>query len=61
MLVTEDKSNTNDGGKILGYEESLVNFCQENGAEAILYDISACSYFVKPVPAESDNLLKNVI
>tara|TARA_A100001037_G_scaffold239201_1_gene218768 strand:+ start:21575 stop:22678 length:1104 start_codon:yes stop_codon:yes gene_type:complete len=61
MLVTENKSNTSDGGKILGYEDSLVNFCQENGAEAILYDISACSYFVKPVPAESDNLLKTVI
>lgn len=61
MLVTEDKSKTNDGAKILGFEESLVNFCQQNGAETILYDISACSYFVKPVPAESDNLLKNVI
>ena len=44
--------------------ESLTEQYSETykiGAETILYDISACSYFIKPVPAESDNLLKNVI
>tara|TARA_B100000745_G_C20149933_1_gene394300 strand:- start:1374 stop:2480 length:1107 start_codon:yes stop_codon:yes gene_type:complete len=61
MLVTEDKTVTSNGGKILGFDDHVIDFCQRSGAETILYDISACSYFIKPVPAESDNLLKNVI
>ncbi len=61
MLVTENKTVTSNGGRILGFDDHVIDFCQRSGAETILYDISACSYFIKPVPAESDNLLKNVI
>tara|TARA_B100001146_G_scaffold194479_1_gene181618 strand:- start:218 stop:1324 length:1107 start_codon:yes stop_codon:yes gene_type:complete len=61
MLVTENKTVTSNGGKILGFDDHVLDFCQRSGAETILYDISACSYFVKPVPAESDSLLRNVI
>ena len=58
IIVTQDKS-AHESTEI---SESLINdaisICTELGAEAMLYDISAASYFVKPGPPGSGELTK---
>ena len=58
IIVTQDKS-ADESTEI---SESLINdaidMCLELNAEAMLYDISAASYFVKPGPPGSGELTK---
>ena len=58
IIVTQDKS-ANEATEI---SESLmrdaIDICVELNAEAMLYDISAASYFVKPGPPGSGELTK---
>ncbi len=61
LIVTKDSDQEGQGEGNSAFWASSLELCHKLNEEAVLYDISAASYFVNPGPHGSDNNWKGLV